>query len=462
MFGWRSAKCPIDTFEKTWTEWRMRWLADQFGIERLLQSQVILPTDEFFPDPFRGTAEDARRLMDRICDYLAIDSARIEFEVCTDVQMPGAAGHYDNSERTTIRIAESQLAKPEQLVATLVHELAHEMLLGGGLLSTAAKDHEWVTDLLPVFSGAGIFAANATVSEGHRRSGNWYWWSVGKHGYLPARIFGYAFALFAFMRKEENPAWASHLRLDASSVLHDGLRFLQKSNDCLFHPGTIHLKRPQLSGRELATQLQTGSTFTRLATLWEISEQPTAEDGVVTAVTACLTDRDQAISGAAGRTLAALGPAAASALPQLVAVLSPPGDETRAGAARALGSLCLEPKTVVPELAALLAEENNMVVAEAALALRQFGRQAEPATKQLLPALTKPLIDCEYSLIDLLASTMVAIAPDPHRCVYDYFSESDSEVRRLALAAIEEQSCLAREKQSKSQTNERQTNLRMG
>ena len=35
MFGWRSAKCPLDTYEKTWTEWRMRWLAEQFGIERL-------------------------------------------------------------------------------------------------------------------------------------------------------------------------------------------------------------------------------------------------------------------------------------------------------------------------------------------------------------------------------------------------------------------------------------------
>jgi hypothetical protein len=45
MLGWFLPKCPLATREKTWVEWRMRWLADQFGIDRLLRARVILPTE---------------------------------------------------------------------------------------------------------------------------------------------------------------------------------------------------------------------------------------------------------------------------------------------------------------------------------------------------------------------------------------------------------------------------------
>lgn len=52
-----------------------------------------------------------------------------------------------------IRIAESQLEDPESLMATLVHELAHHLLLGGKRLTSDVADHELVTDLLPLYHG---------------------------------------------------------------------------------------------------------------------------------------------------------------------------------------------------------------------------------------------------------------------------------------------------------------------
>jgi hypothetical protein len=61
MFGWFTPKSPLDTREKTWTEKRMRWPADQLGIDRLLDAQVVLPTPEFFPEPYNATADDPRR-----------------------------------------------------------------------------------------------------------------------------------------------------------------------------------------------------------------------------------------------------------------------------------------------------------------------------------------------------------------------------------------------------------------
>ena len=453
MFGWFSVKCPVDTYEKTWTEWRMRWLADQFGIDRLLRAQVLLPTKEFFPDPYRGTVEDAQRLLDRLSGFLAVDARHIRLEVCHDVQLPGAAGHYDRGEQTVIRIAQSQLADQLRLIATLAHELAHELLLAGGRLTADVADHEWVTDLLPIFFGVGVFAANATVSESYGHSGQLSWWTVGKHGYLPARVFGYAFALFAFMRGEHDPEWASYLRLDASSALREGLRYLRKTNDSLFHPDTVRTKRSPTTPSDLADRLRVGSPSVRLAALWEVRDRTITDLALVMAATECLADRDGAISAAAAQALAVLGTAAAVAVPHLITSLWAESDETRAGAARALGALREQPDLVVPALGKLLGETNHAVIFEAALALQQFATRAEPAAPQIMAALATALIKADHSLAELLAATLLVVTPQPKRYVREHFSESDPDLRQLALEILKEQQASLQRQQAPGTTH---------
>jgi hypothetical protein len=246
-------------------------------------------------------------------------------------------------------------------------------------------------------------------------------------------------ALFAFMRHERNPEWSKYLRPDALVPLKAGLRYLEETGDSLFHPDTIRKKHALLPPRELAVKLRTGSASVRLSTLWEIGRELVTDQSVVTAVTECLADRDRAISAAAGATLAALGPAAAPALPQLVAALSARHEDTRGGAARALGVLCQDPEKVVPELVPLLHEPSDNVAIEAANALRRFGRPADSATPQVLSALAGALIDCRFALIGALASTLAAITVDPAERVREFFAEGDSELCQRTLAALEEQ-----------------------
>jgi len=415
----------------------MRWLSERFGIERMRRARIILPTAEFFPDPFEQTFECVRRLMDRLCDYMAVDPGKLGLEICDNDQLPGAAGHYDASGQPVIRIAASQLLDPERLVATLVHELSHEILLGGNVLKRTVSDHEWVTDLLPVYLGIGIFGANATVRhETKQVSGGWQW-KIGKQGYLTSRVFGYAFALFAFMRGENDPEWAPYLRPDALVPLRQGLRFLRKSDDCLFHPDTIRSERTRISAYSLATRLQSASPTVRLSSLWEIKERKENEAIVVAAVSACLKDRDTAISAAAAETLATLGAAASSALPQLIFALADHREQMRVSAARALGELRADPNTVIPQLEPLLQDGNTKVAVEAALALRRFGGLAASSVPRVLAALRGALTRCNHALIEALAKTVAAIAADPMLEVRDYFSEADPEMCRLALSAVE-------------------------
>jgi len=89
-------------------------------------------------------------------------------------------------------------------------------------------DHELVTDLLPVFFGLGVFMADGTVRSGTHRHGTEARWSVSRQGYLAARHYGFAIALWVNIREENEYPFASHLRPDAGETFWATLKYLKK------------------------------------------------------------------------------------------------------------------------------------------------------------------------------------------------------------------------------------------
>ncbi len=444
MFGWFAPKCPLDTWEKTWTETRMGWLAQKLGIDRLMKAEVILPTARHFPDAYEGSDADVQGMMKRICGFMGIDLDTVEASVCADEAIPEAAGVYYQrttpDEKSLIYIAASQRDDPMTLVATLAHELAHEVLLGGGVLDTSVGDHEWITDLLQVYLGVGIFAANATVYDRTIVSGNYSSWVMGKQGYLPSRMYGYALALFAWVRGETNPDWTKHLRRDSRAAFEEGRRYLKKTGDSVFRPAMDHLHPQPLSLTEAVESLRTGTATVRLATLWEIEKQGLTTTECLSAVAACLHDRDAAVACDAARILPRFGIDARSAVPALLGCLGRASEGVRAGAAEALGELGPHEEAIVKKVACLLRDESRSVVCGCAIALARLGvRLDEVFANDLLARLEKALIECDHSLVEPLAMALLATSAKPKQRIRDYFEGRDPELRRLCHQAIEEQ-----------------------
>lgn len=434
---WFVPPCPVDTHTKTWVERRMRWLADRFGPDRLRTVAVVLPTDEFFPDRYTPDEDGCRGCLLRMCGYMGVPPESVHLQIVDDEHMPDAAGLYQMRERSVICLARSQLADPMRLMATVAHELAHELLMKGGHLTGDEADHEQVTDLLPVFLGTGIFAANATLKTKAWSEGRMEYWSYSRQGYLSSIELGYALAVFAHFRGEERPPWAKHLRADAAVTLRDGLRYLRQTGNTLFHPDTYQRRTAAPTVTELGTQLAHTSATVRLNALWDLAECPDPPPDLMAAVERCLEDSNPTVQVNAVAVLGRYGASASGAIPQLIeAAYHGETGAMRAAAASTLGQIGTDAEQVVPALTAVLRDAETAVVCAAAGALARYSRAAEQAEPKLLDVLEAAAYVNAQDRIGHAVAALRAIHPDAGVRIRDHFAEADAEVRRHALAEL--------------------------
>jgi hypothetical protein len=256
MFGF-SSKLPVSEEERQWVDEGFRRLEKLLGRRRMLEAQVILPTPEYFPDPYDKSPESAEMLFQRVCGYMGVDRRRIDMRLFSDGTdrlrsiLPysrgkggGCAGFYrhdpnaaaDHEGKSRMLVAlRAELEDPLLLVGTMAHELGHVILLGGELISPETPDHEPLTDLLTVFLGFGVFNANSAGRFKQFQNETHYGWSMQRLGYLDEEVFGYALARFATQRGEEKAAWTKHLSTNVRAYYKRSLSWLAKNK---FHVTT--------------------------------------------------------------------------------------------------------------------------------------------------------------------------------------------------------------------------------
>lgn len=436
MFGWFAPRLSLPTAEKVLVEQRMTRLAQLLGTNRLLAAPVVLPTPEFFPDPYRGDEASAAALLRRLCGYMNVAPSAVRLEVRPADAMDGAAGLYEGGTPATIAVSDSLLGHPVFLAPCLAHELAHEILLGGGRLTAADPDHEYLTDLVPAFLGLGVLTANGTVYDAAWTDGNFGLSVVGKMGYLTSRELGYALALFAFARGEWKPGWARHLRPDAAVPFRAGLRYLRATGDTLFHPDTAALPDRPLDPAELNERLRHGSPGFRLAALWDVADADAPAPDLLGAVRGCVGDRDRDIAAAAVEALAAFGPAAAAAVPELILAVWYGEPEVRPAAARALGRFEADAATVVPALGKVLADRDAAVVRAAVEALAGFGPAAAACVPELTATIAAAVTAGQFDQVNESILALRAVTADVRAAIRTHLP--DPEHQRQARIALKE------------------------
>jgi hypothetical protein len=243
--------CPCDPAAKEWVEERLQWLAEEFDDHAFNGRRIVLPTPEFFPDPYDGSKRAVRALVDRVCGYMDVVPDLVALRFVSDAgkiwlvneagqYLPHAAGTYQEGHgKFIIRIDESGLGEAMGLVGTMAHELAHARLLGESRIMGDSYDNELLTDLTVVFFGLGVFLAN-TPRNWDSSYKKWPATNLNKPEYMTSPMFGYALAHLAWFRGEEKPSWVKFLEWNARPDFRQGLRYLLKTGNSGFKPKRLH------------------------------------------------------------------------------------------------------------------------------------------------------------------------------------------------------------------------------
>jgi len=245
MFGFSRTRLPVTAEQQQWVDGSFVRLASIIGADRLF-APTVLPTAEFFPDPYNPNSPESLSLMaSRVARSMEIDPTQIEltlFQTHHDVtrtlvpfgnwNSSGAGGLYfhDPDRRTRISINQTQMKNPMALVGTLAHEFGHVILLRPGLVKRDEPDMEPLNDLLTVFLGFGIFSANSAFQFEQYTTNESQGWSTQRLGYLSEEVWGYALARYALERDELKPAWRKHLVTNIATYMERSLAWLRSQS----------------------------------------------------------------------------------------------------------------------------------------------------------------------------------------------------------------------------------------
>lgn len=246
----KRAGCPVTEQNRLWLEEGFLLLSDLFDPEHIQHRGILIPHYDSFPVKYDGTEQSAHETTKIVSMQMEVAFERIELDFYDDgvtaistgtpagdeiflktvAGSKQSAGLYEGvteSGQYKIWLNRKQLSHPESMVATLAHEIAHIKLLGENRID---QNNEFLTDLTTIIFGLGIFNANAAFQtyKGFR----YYGWQ--RQGYLTQMQWGYALALFAYIRGERSPAWIKHLTPNVKGDFLRGQSFIEENTDLIF------------------------------------------------------------------------------------------------------------------------------------------------------------------------------------------------------------------------------------
>ncbi|MEO1437553.1 MAG: hypothetical protein AAFV80_18570 [Bacteroidota bacterium] len=248
MFWKCPPKSPITPEDQNWVETSLDWIDRK--VVRFKKLPTIQPSSEFFDRAFVGSEADARFVLKKCGEYFDLklrdlelhfyDEAALKLDpgLVSKVKSQGAAGLYRQRGKTyEIWLENKQLKKPDALVATIAHELSHYLLIGKKGIYLKGEENEWITDLVTIAHGFGIFTGNAKFSFQQWQSGDgWGGWSSSTQGYLPLPVIAYAMAEIEYRKGQRDlPSWLNHLTRDLKSDFKQSFRYIKHSRQS--HPG---------------------------------------------------------------------------------------------------------------------------------------------------------------------------------------------------------------------------------
>lgn len=237
-------KCPVDESTKERIEESFLWLLSHFGEDAFGRSEIILPSNKDFPERLFADEKSVNAYIKAICGFMDVDYKTVSLSFFADtgqknfhpLATPDTIGskacglYYFYGRKHKLAVDQSLLRVPASLVATIAHSLAHAKLKKHSFKDNKGSE-EFLTDLVTIFFGMGIFTSNSIFRSQQFANAQYQGWRLAKEGYIDEESAGYALAIFAYMKGETKPTWAKYLETNPKHYFKQGLKYLIKTGD---------------------------------------------------------------------------------------------------------------------------------------------------------------------------------------------------------------------------------------
>lgn len=217
------------------------------GRSALAETPLMLPTRDFFPATEATGHARAEHVFASVRSLMGMDDnwpCRLEaqptrlgpqqvsaFVVVPGGDEPNGTFRVEPSGEVVISYAPDLVDHPVQMVATFAHELAHYLLAVQEPFGEELT-HELATDLTVIYTGFGVFGANAAFAFEQHGDAFSQGWASQRNGYLAPRSWVFGLAVFETLKGEPGVAEA-HLKPDLRATYRDALKYLAKRPEVL-------------------------------------------------------------------------------------------------------------------------------------------------------------------------------------------------------------------------------------
>ena len=224
---------PRFMFDEGTTDWifdTYAWALESFGTDVFFQhTDLVLPNDDFFPDRLDQMDDIAEDLFTAVRKHAGMEEWACRLVAQEEDANPhigpalliqgapgGPAGTFSMSggKTPTVEISynPSQLSRPEALIATFAHELAHYLVHSVNTRPPGGEEfEEHATDLVAVFMGFGVFLANSAFSFSQYTDVDVQGWQTHAQGYLSESELTYCLAVFLHLKNIDRQTVESYL-----------------------------------------------------------------------------------------------------------------------------------------------------------------------------------------------------------------------------------------------------------
>ena len=246
MFWKKKNKLPVTLEDKNWVDDNINWLRNELSEEHFLSIETVTPTEKYFSENYNDAEKNAEYFLSQVMQLMDIKDLEVELIFFSDdnfVEMDdgrvlttneneegsyqSALGIYEMNEKGfKIYIERKQLKDPMSLIATISHELSHEILLGENRID---ENDEYLTDLTAIVYGFGIFLGNTKFNFKQYSNNGFFGWQSSKQGYLPEQVIAYAMAKLSFEREEE-VSYSKYLNKSMKEYFDKSIKWLHENN----------------------------------------------------------------------------------------------------------------------------------------------------------------------------------------------------------------------------------------